>query len=225
MGQPACSDGVAAFRLFRNNRSPYAARPLFLRSRWPVSAAAESGFSLIGMLAALVIAVIVTAAAVYYLNLSNTRGEAIYQTMNAIVRASQNFAQDTGCYPANVAALGTLGANGQAAGLMGCAPDEQQWDGPYLTQTNPRGKLTIPDSDSGMPGTTATITKGDWLSQNPEMAGRGKEEVAVMIGPVSASTRAEVCKRCNGCAEQGNNIPSTCFVTGDSVGKVFASVD
>ncbi|QFX95997.1 hypothetical protein GCD22_01703 [Acidithiobacillus thiooxidans ATCC 19377] len=179
------------------------------------------------MLAALVIAVIVTAAAVYYLNLSNTRGEAIYQTMNSIVRASQNFAQDTGCYPANVAALGTPGANGQAAGLNDCTPNDQQWDGPYLTQTNifPGGNLTIPDSDSGMPGTTVTLTTGDWLSQNPEMAGRGKVEVAVLIGPVSASTQAEFCKRCNGCAEQGNNLPSTCFITGDAVGKVFASVD
>lgn len=232
MRQIVCSHWIAFFGLFRKSRSPYAVHPLFLRRRWPDVSAAESGFSLIGILVAVLIAVIVTAATVYYLNLSNTRGEAVYQTMNAIVRASQNFAQDTGCYPANVAALGTPGANGQAAGLAGCAPNEQQWDGPYLTQTNvfPGGNLSIPESDSGAPGTTATIESGDWLSQNPEMAGRGKEEIAVVIGPVSASTRAEFCKRCNGCAESGNNIPSTCFITNvngneATVGKVFASVD
>jgi len=234
MGQSACSDGVAAFGLFRKNRFPYAARPLFLRTRWPVSAAAESGFSLIGMLATLVIAVIVTAAAVYYLNLSNTRGEAIYQTMNAIVRASQNFAQDTGCYPSNVVDLETQGINGVGGPidcLGGYKANIDQWDGPYITPSRvfPGGNIHIAASDSGMHDTMAYLAVGDWLSQNPEMAGRGKEEVAVMIGPVSASTQAEVCKRCNGCAEQGNNLPSTCFVTnvdgrGLTVGKVFASV-
>lgn len=200
-----------------------------------MTSVSESGFSLIGILAAAVIAVMVMGTAVYYLNLSNTRGEAIYQTMNALVQASQNFAQDTGCYPSNVVDLearGINGENGPIYCLGGQMANLDQWDGPYITPSRvfPSGNIHIADSESGMHDTMAYLAVGDWLSQNPEMAGRGKEEVAVMIGPVSASTQAEFCKRCNGCAEPGNNIPSTCFMTnvdgrGATVGKVFASVN
>lgn len=186
----------------------------------------ESGFSLIGILVAIIIALLITCATFYYLDLSGTRGKAIYQTMQSVIHASQNFAANTGCYPGDMSALGTPGAGGHAMGLDDCVPNNHQWDGPYLTQTiyTTNGDLPIPGSQSGAQGTVAAIETGNWLSNNAEMAGRGSLEVAVVIGPLSADTQGKVCKLCNGCAGQGQNTPSTCFVQGKSVGEVFASV-
>ncbi len=197
--------------------------PLFFHQEASLS---EKGFSLLEMLAAAIIMTIIVGSAVYYLSLSGSRGQAIYSTLSEVAQAGQNFANNTGCYPSNIASMGIPGANGQAVGFNNCTVNQNQWDGPYITQDDllSDGNLPVPTSNSGESGTEAAIESGTWLSQNPEMAGRGAVELAVVIGPISPSVIASVCKICDGCSENGNNLPSTCFVTGNSVGKVFASV-
>lgn len=207
----------------RTNRLDPSMAPLFLSKKASLS---ERGFSLIEMLAAAIIMTIIVGSAVYYLSLSGSRGQAIYNTLTEVSQASQNFANNTGCYPGNIASMGIPGANGQASSFDGCTINFNGWDGPYITQDNllSNGNLPIPTSNSGESGTEAEIESGSWLSQNPEMDGRGPVEIAVVVGPVSPSVIASVCKICDGCSENGNNLPSTCFVTGNSIGKVFASV-
>lgn len=192
----------------------------------------ESGFSLIEVLAAIVVLLLIIGAAFYYVSFSSTRGKAIYQTMNSAVEASQEFLQDTGCYPNNMASLGTPGSMGRAQGLDGCVPNDNQWDGPYLTQTTnfPSGNLSIPETESGKSGTSLSITYGGINADNAVMQGRGEFGVSIFVGPLEPQVAKEICKLCNGCSENDKPMPSTCVLLNGGDGtsylaKVFASVN
>lgn len=185
----------------------------------------EQGFTLLQILVASVIITVIAAISAYFLNMASTRGHALYDQTLRIVHASQFFASNTGCYPGTLAALGTAGANGQATGLDGCVPQQNAWNGPYLTALAFNGQnVQIPSDQSGATGTVAQIETGQWLDGNPAMQGRGPEEIAIVLGPVSPSAQAAFCKACNGCAGNGLQTASACFTaSGDSIGYVFAT--
>lgn len=185
----------------------------------------EQGFTLIQILIAVVIATLIAAISAYFFSLSSTQGHALYEQTMRFVHASQFFAHDTGCYPGTLSVLGTAGANGQATGLNQCAPEQNDWDGPYLSAVTFNGQsVRIPALQSGKTGTTAQIETGQWLDGNSAMQGRGQEEIAIVTSPVTPSAQASFCKACNGCSGNGQSTASTCFTTsGDTIGYVFAT--
>lgn len=185
----------------------------------------DQGFTLIEMLVAVVIMALGAILTFSVLRFSSTEGASIVDQMQDSVHAAQNFASDTGCYPSTMADMGPAGANGASTGLFGCSPDNAHWNGPYLESGSfLNGNLSIPQSQSGEPNSIAQIETGTWLANNPEMQGRGANEIAVVLGPVSPQVSMVFCKKCGGCAAVGSSTPpSTCFTTGNDVGEVFAT--
>lgn len=190
---------------------------------------AESGLTLVEMLIAGVVLTIFVGIAFSYFSMSSTRGHALYTKTLSFVHASEFFAKDTGCYPNSLSSLGNAGSNGQAEGLNGCTPQQDQWDGPYLSNANFNGgNVVIPSSESGAANTVAKIETGSWMTGSGMMTGRGNVEIAIVMSPVSVSAQKAFCALCNGCYGQGQNAQSNaqtaCIApSNNSIGYVFAT--
>lgn len=96
------------------------------------------GISLYTMLGAVVVLGVIAATAVNVFSGNRTKGQALYEQMSNISRASQRFHLDTGCYPSQFDALvskqgvSTKGYYGKFSNSCDRPISTQRWHGPYV---------------------------------------------------------------------------------------------
>jgi prepilin-type N-terminal cleavage/methylation domain-containing protein len=183
----------------------------------------EDGFTLTELIVVVVILAVISSVFLFVVNMAPSRGRALYHEVTGTIQAAQYFAQNTGCYPADMAILINPGQTSGGTGLDGCQADLAHWHGPYLQGALTNGlNVALGDDVTGEQGGTLSIQTGTWLAGTASMAGRGGTEIALVAGPVTPQIQAAFCRRCDGCSPASGQ--SACFTLGaNEVGYVFAT--
>lgn len=152
----------------------------------------ESGLTLIEILIAVVIATIFAGVAFLAVNLSSSKGKALYDAMASVANAAETFNVDLGTYPTVYGAMvdtNYLTDNTTGADLT------STWDGPYAKDKNvgPNGNLHLNNIASGV-----TITFQPLTNTSPGLTTGLPYQYAVVANNVPNAIATQAVNTCNG---------------------------
>ncbi|MGK9451682.1 type IV pilus modification PilV family protein [Acidithiobacillus caldus] len=156
----------------------------------------EAGLTLIQILIAVVIATIFAVATYQFVNLSSSKGKALYDSMASVAHAAEAFNLSLGAYPTVYAAMSNPKYGDSASYNTNGTDLSNTWNGPYAKNRDvgPNGNLHLNSISTGLTITFAALTAGSTGSLPTGL----EYQYAVVANNVPNAIATEAVDVCNG---------------------------